>query len=205
MWQRHRLFDKFSCLILFEMVQEAEHAKVVSVQKTKKLRHRPFPLNTVEAQKLISRKLRISPEQAMQHMEKLYNRGFLSYPRTETTRYNPTINLFQIVSSLAQNSDFGDYARRVQNKELWVGPKQGKHDDKAHPPIHPVKNADRSQLSNDEWRIYDLLTRHFLASISKDAELAETNVKVEMGGESFHTKGVAIEKLNWLEVFHWDK
>ena len=93
----------------------------------------------------------------------------------------------------------------MQNKELWVGPKKGKHDDKAHPPIHPVKNAERNQLSHDEWRIYDILTRHFLATISKDAELAETSVKVEMGGEQFSTKGVAIEEPNWLEVFHWEK
>jgi DNA topoisomerase III len=61
---------------------------------------RPVPLNTVEAQKLISRKLKISPEQAMQIMEKLYNKGFLSYPRTETNKFNPTINLRRIVSSL---------------------------------------------------------------------------------------------------------
>ena len=26
-----------------------------------------------------------------------------------------------------------------------------------------------------------------------------------MGGEFFHAKGVSIEKLNWLEIFHWDK
>jgi len=32
-----------------------------------------------------------------------------------------------------------------------------------------------------------------LASISKDAELAETVVKVEMGGEFFHTKGTLVE------------
>lgn len=49
MWQRNRVFDKFSCLILFEMVQEAETAKIVSVDKYKKIKHRPFPLNTVEA------------------------------------------------------------------------------------------------------------------------------------------------------------
>lgn len=60
-------------------------------------------------------------------------------------------------------------------------------------------------MSYDEWRIYDIVTRHFLATISKDAELAETQVKVAMGGELFHSKGVSIEKLNWLEVFHWDK
>ena len=110
----------------------------------------------------------------MKHMEKLYNAGYLSYPRTETTRYNPTINLFAIVDKLKANENFGPYAERVANRELWAGPKAGKHDDKAHPPIHPVKNADRNSITNDEWRIYDMLSRHFLATISKDAELAET-------------------------------
>jgi len=59
-------------------------AKVVSVIKKPKTKGRPLPLNTVEAQKLISQKLRISSEICMQIMEKLYNKGFLSYPRTET-------------------------------------------------------------------------------------------------------------------------
>jgi DNA topoisomerase-3 len=61
---------------------------------------RPQPLNTIEAQKLISKKLHISPAQSMEIMEKLYNRGFLSYPRTETTKYNKTINLKDIVNKL---------------------------------------------------------------------------------------------------------
>ena len=68
-----------------------------------------------------------------------------------------------------------------------------------------MKNADRTLLAPDEWRIYNLLTRHFLATISKDAELAETSIKATMGGEHFHTKGVSVIKENWLEVFHWEK
>ena len=88
---------------------------------------------------------------------------------------------------------------------MWAGAKRGKHDDGAHPPIHPVKNASRNEVSHDEWRIYDLLTRHFLATISKDAELAETTVHAIIGGENFHTKGTLVEKLNWLEVFPWSK
>lgn len=110
----------------------------------------------------------------MQIMEKLYNKGFLSYPRTETTKFNPTINLRSIINSLQTNSDFGEFARRVGSGEMWSGPRNGRLDDKAHPPIHPVKNANRDQLTSEEWRIYDLLARHFLATISKDAIGAET-------------------------------
>jgi len=50
---------------LFEKVKAAQVARVKTVLKKQVNKYKPFPLNTVEAQKLISRKLRISPEQAM--------------------------------------------------------------------------------------------------------------------------------------------
>jgi DNA topoisomerase III len=68
---------------------------------------------------------------------------------------------------------------------MWGGPKNGKLDDKAHPPIHPVKYPTLEELTPDEWKIYDILTRHFLATISKDAVGAETTIKAEIGGEEF--------------------
>lgn len=76
---------------------------------------------------------------------------------------------------------------------MWGGPKNGNLDDKAHPPIHPVKNATRSQLSNDEWRVYEILSRHFLATISKDAVGSETLIKAEIGGEYFTCMGIIVE------------
>jgi DNA topoisomerase-3 len=100
-------------LALFERCQDSGKAKVIDVGKNKRYRQRPNPLNTIEAQKLISRKLRIASAQAMDIMEKLYQRGILSYPRTETNCFNPTINLRSIVNALEGGEGFGDFARRV--------------------------------------------------------------------------------------------
>ena len=61
---------------------------------------------------------------------------------------------------------------------MWGGPKNGKQDDKAHPPIHPVKFASKQELGFDEWRVYELIARHFLATISKDAVGSETKIDV---------------------------
>ena len=88
---------------------------------------------------------------------------------------------------------------------MWNPPKKGKHDDKAHPPIHPVKNASKDKLSDSEWKIYELLSRHFLATISKDAIGSETSITANMSGEIFHCKGITVEQLNWLEVFNYEK
>jgi DNA topoisomerase-3 len=64
---------------------------------------------------------------------------------------------------------------------MWGGPKNGKQDDKAHPPIHPVKGARKEDMGGDEWRVYELVSRHFLATISKDAIGNETKVDVQLG------------------------
>lgn len=68
---------------------------------------------------MISQKLKISPAQSMEIMEKLYNKGFLSYPRTETTRYNPTINLRDLVGKLTRVEGVGDFAERICSGEMW--------------------------------------------------------------------------------------
>ena len=204
-WLRERVFDKLTCLVLYERCLDSGKAKVIDVIKTKRYRQRPHPLNTIEAQKLISRKLRISSAQSMEIMEKLYQRGILSYPRTETNCFNPTINLRNIVSALEQGEGFGDFAQRVASGEMWGGPKNGKLDDKAHPPIHPVKGARKEEMDSNEWKIYDLISRHFLATISKDAIGNETKVDVQLGSEIFIAKGLIIEEQNWLEVFPFEK
>ena len=85
---------------MLDACEEAKLATVTNVSKKQTRKFRPQPLNTIEAQKLISRKLKISPAQSMEIMEKLYNKGYLSYPRTETNIYNKTINLRDLVSKL---------------------------------------------------------------------------------------------------------
>jgi DNA topoisomerase-3 len=57
-----------------------------------------------------------------------------------------------------------------------------------------VKHASKDELGFDEWRVYELISRHFLACISKDAIGSETKVDVALGGELFTAKGLIIEE-----------
>lgn len=56
--------------------------KILKRNKRDKKKNRPFPLTTVQFQKLATDKLRISSADAMKIAEKLYQNGFISYPRT---------------------------------------------------------------------------------------------------------------------------
>lgn len=80
----------------------------------------------------------------------------------------------------------------------------GGHDDRAHPPIHPVKpfNGDGNP---DKARLYEFVVRHFLACCALDAVGQETRVTSGLGGERFTATGLMVTDRNWLEVYPYQR
>lgn len=125
-------------------------------------------------------------KKAMDVAEKLYQRGILSYPRTETNSFKKEFDLRSLVGTQGQSPVFGQYAHQLLNNDGFQWPRNGKDDDGAHPPIHP-KTFDAT-LQGDEKRVFDFVARHFLACCSKDAIGYETTARIEIRCESFSTK-----------------
>nr|KAF6274313.1 DNA topoisomerase III alpha [Myotis myotis] len=96
-WKRHRLFNHTACLVLYQLCMEDPRATVVEVSSKAKSKWRPQALDTVELEKLASRKLRISAKETMRIAEKLYTQGYISYPRTETNIFPRDLNLTALV------------------------------------------------------------------------------------------------------------
>lgn len=74
---------------------------VVSKEKTKP---RPVALNTVELMRVASSGLGMGPHHAMQIAERLYTQGYISYPRTETTKYPENFDLMLVFLNLKSNT-----------------------------------------------------------------------------------------------------
>ena len=77
-------------------------------------------------------------------------------------------------------------------------PRKGKNNDKAHPPIHPTAHA--GNLSGDEKKVYEYITRRFLAACSKDAEGFQTTVEVNCGGEMFTATGLCRICIRFIAI-----
>lgn len=200
-WSRGRLFDRTACLVLYEIVMENPLATVQKIVRKEQRRWRPVPLNTVEMQKLAARKLNMSSHKAMNVAESLYNKGLISYPRTETDFYTLSEQeLKPIIREQERDEMWGDYAARLVDREFKL-PRKGKNNDNAHPPIHPTKNPAGEKLTAEEKSLYELITRHFLATCSEDGIGHETTVTINLAGETFTAFGLVVSKLNWLEVF----
>ena len=66
---------------------DASAAVVTSIQASSSVRKRPLPLNTVEMLKLASKVLGMGPKECTVYAERLYLKGYISYPRTESSAY----------------------------------------------------------------------------------------------------------------------
>lgn len=202
-WKRNRLFSHTACLVLYQICMEDPMATVTSVTSKPKSKWRPLPLDTVELEKLASRKLRINAKETMKIAEKLYTQGFISYPRTETNIFPANLALAPLVEQQTQSPAWGTFAQRVLDQPGGPNPRQGKNSDQAHPPIHPTKFT--NNLQGNEARVYEFIVRHFLACVSQDALGQETVVDIDIAQEKFSASGLMIIARNYLDVYPYDK
>jgi DNA topoisomerase-1 len=152
----------------------------------------PFDLTTLqtEAYKFYG----ITPSKTLQAAQSLYLAGLISYPRTSSQKLPFSINYIEILKKLAKQYD----VERLITKDK---PVEGKKTDPAHPSIYPTGAMESPMLSGDEEKIYNLIVRRFLSLFCDDAIIDNKTVKATVDGLVFNTKGSAIRKKAWLEIY----
>ncbi|KAL6713422.1 DNA topoisomerase [Lecanora helva] len=203
-WKRHRLFDRAATIVLFERCLTARLATVTKLQRKPTSKWRPLPLTTVELQKLGSMYLRMDSQRVMKIAEDLYNKGFISYPRTETDSFDRGMDLRNLVEKQVQDAAWGAHAQGLLNGR-FKQPRGGRNNDQAHPPIHPVNYVLPSSLPDDDRRVYEFVVRRFLACCSEDAKGESTTVEIAYGDETFAANGLIVLERNYLDVYPYEK
>ncbi|RXW19396.1 hypothetical protein EST38_g6463 [Candolleomyces aberdarensis] len=190
-WKRGHLLDHHTAISLYTSVLENPRARVTNVTRKETKKWKPLPLTTVELQKAGSRLLRMSPQRVLEVAEKLYNNGFLSYPRTETDQFDPSFDFQSLIDKQTADPAWGGFAHRLQDPGFFSPPRKGKNNDKAHPPIHPTAHA--SNLDPEQKKVYEYVVRRRVASV------LATDTLLTLG------LGLIVLEKNYLEVYPYDK
>jgi DNA topoisomerase IA len=190
-----------------------KEARLISQEKETQIIPRPKPLDTDTLEADGSRYFRVSPKLIADIAEKLYNNGFITYPRTESSYYLQK-DLSGICEKFVEGNIFVDEAKECLNSGNTTSPSQGKFS-KDHEPIVPVKAVTEKDIAdaikgNDfenslAWRIYEYIVRRFFATVYLDAELSITTTTIEIDSEEFIHKGQKIDKLAFLSLYPYRK
>ena len=148
-----------------------------------------------------SSRLKISSDRIMVIAEALYNKGIISYPRTETDCFDDNFQLKPLIEKQIEDSNWGNYAKQLLEGKFKF-PRKGKNNDQAHPPIHPVRAA--HNLEGEEFKVFDFITRRFLACCSEAAKGHSTAVKIEIAQERFNATGLTVIERNYLDIYTFD-
>ena len=178
-------------------------ATVTEVKQRSATRPPPTPFNTTgfltEAAKL-----GIRPSRAARIAEDLYTDGYISYPRTDNTVYPRSLDLREILGYLKRVEGVGTHAERFLGADK-LSPTRGKRETTDHPPIYPTGYASKKALRDDQWKVYQLVVRRFLATLSGPARNLRTTLRFESGGETLTTSGTVVTEEGWLGVYPYGR
>jgi DNA topoisomerase I len=178
-------------------------ARVMEVKEKSATRPAPVPFNTTGFLSAAAN-IGISPSRAARLAEDLYTDGYISYPRTDNTVYPVSLDMREILETLSRVEEVGPYAEKLlASGEL--SPTRGKKETTDHPPIYPTGRASKGALRDDQWKIYQLVVRRFLATLSAPAKTLRTTLRLESGGEPLVAGGTVVTQEGWLGVYPYGR
>ncbi len=157
----------------------------------------PFDLTSLQLE--ASRVHRIDPSRTLAIAQTLYERAYISYPRTSSQKLPPTLNLRRIISDIAKNGRYAELAQRLISGSRYR-PREGAKQDEAHPAIYPTGELPK-KLEGEEEKVYDLIVKRFLACFAEYAKVEKRRISLEIGGESYSTSGDKVKERGWMDFY----
>lgn len=201
---RGDMFDKAEADRVFKHVgANASGAKVVKIESAEQnlFPYPPFDLTSLQLE--ASRTLRMDPSRTLAVAQSLYEKSYISYPRTSSQKLPPTLGLRRIIGDIAKNQHYASLANILIKSERFT-PRQGKKMDEAHPAIYPT-GVEPKAMAPEEQKVYDLIVKRFLACFAESAVVARISAKARIGEEGFSANGSTLLKKGWLEIYDYMK
>jgi DNA topoisomerase-1 len=180
--------------------------RVASVEEKPYTRRPAPPFMTSTLQQEASRKLRLSSQQTMRVAQRLYENGYITYMRTDSTTLSESAlaaardQARELYGADALPAQPRRYERKVKNAQ------------EAHEAIRPAGDRFRTpddvrrELASDEFRLYDLIWKRTVASQMADARGQTVSVRIAADSSDgrateFSTAGTVITFRGFLLAY----
>ena len=170
---------------------------VVTSVKNKKDKLAPGKLYSLsKLQNVLGKKYKISMAQSLEIVQGLYEKGYLTYPRTNS-EYLATAEKDKIKQIIANCRNLGYPLEFKDSKTIFDDAKIESHS--ALTPTYKIPS--KSQLTEDEFKVYSTVFRRFVAVFcSADCIISKTEITIRVGDyEDFVLKGMTILEKGWTQ------
>lgn len=169
---------------------------VTAVKETKGKRNPNAPFTTSTLQQSASTRLGFAPSRTMRAAQKLYEKGYITYMRTDSRNLSKQA-VGQILSLIEK-----DYGKNYVEARTYG--KQSKNAQEAHEAIRPTDVFKKNQgTTAEEQELYKLIWERTVSSQMVAADVLKTKISANIEGETipnFSINGQQIVFPGWLAV-----
>ncbi len=185
---------------------------VSDVKVSERTRKSPVPFTTSTLQQEASKNLNFSTQKTMRIAQQLYEGvsikghgtvGLITYLRTDSTRVSEEANE-ACIQYVTEN--FGEkYVQKNEKKNTSQGKIQDAHEAIRPTYIEFTPDMVKDQLQRDQFRLYQLIWKRFVASRMQPAVYETKSVRLECEGYRFNAAASKIVFNGYLKVYKNDE
>ena len=168
---------------------------IVTDKKVKKdIMNPPKLFSLTKLQNYLGRRYKIGMDKSLEIVQKLYEDGYLTYPRTNS-EYLAVAEKDKVKAILKNIEKIGYPVKFKDKKTIFDDSKIESHS--AITPTYKIPSKDK--LNRDEFLIYQTVFKRFVAVFcSEDCKVEKTEIKISVGEyEDFILKGNIIKEAGW--------
>ncbi len=191
-------FDKDNQKKAQEMCDKYNSVDAIVVDKKvkKDVMNPPKLFSLTKLQNLLGKKYKIPMNKSLEIVQKLYENGFLTYPRTNS-EYLAVAEKDKVKKILENIEKLGYPVKFKDKKTIFDDSKI-----ESHSAITPTyKIPDKTKLTEEEFLVYQTIFKRFVAVFcSNDCKVEKTEIKISVGDyEDFILKGMTILEPGWTK------
>lgn len=175
---------------------------VLAVEKKENMEEPPLPHDLTGLQREANTRLGMAAGQTLAVVQRLYERGYVSYPRTGC-RHIPE-DIFEqaptLVASLKGHPRFGRHAERLLEKGLNPHAVDGNSVTEHHALL--ITGEVPEGLSPDEQNIYSLIAGRMLEAFSEGCVREVVRVRADYGGMEFEAETSCVKYPGWRDIYN---
>ncbi|MHA2328534.1 MAG: DNA topoisomerase [Candidatus Hodarchaeales archaeon] len=198
--------EKKPVQMILEKIQTATTGIITEFKTWKNTIPPPRPWNTTDALVLLTKKLKVKAETAMSLLTRLYEKGYISYPRTDNRRFKENFPHNTILSKLKSYTSYKPLLESIADSTQVRsnGRKQGTED---HDPIHPTGEipTEDAMITKQHLKAWDYVSRYYIGMFMPNLVQSLGSVKVSIKQEPFNQKYQQILERGWVKAITWKK
>ncbi len=190
-----------------KILDQAQY-EVSSVKNGERIKKAPLPFTTSTLQQEASKVLNFSTQKTMRLAQQLYEgvdikgngtAGIITYLRTDSTRVSD--EAAKAAGAFIREKYGAEYAAEAGQEQ-----KSGQKIQDAHEAIRPTDIARipleiKESLSRDQFRLYQLIWKRFVASRMTEAVYETTSVKIDAAGQRFTVSASKVKFDGFMSVY----